>query len=69
MTLHGTVRNGQIVLDPPGQLPEGMRVEVVAVDLTERPDSIFRVFGRAERLRCGEDIDAQIREERSWGDE
>jgi hypothetical protein len=29
MTLHGTVRNGLIVLDPPGQLPDGTRVEVV----------------------------------------
>ena len=69
MTLHGTVRNGLIVLDSPGQLPDGTRVEVVAADLTEQHDSIFRVFGRAERLRSAEDIDAQIREERSWGDE
>ena len=29
MTLQGTVKNGSIVLDPPQQLPEGTRVDVV----------------------------------------
>ena len=29
MTLSGTVINGAIVLDPPQQLPEGTRVEVM----------------------------------------
>jgi hypothetical protein len=29
MTLQGTVRNGLIILDPPQQLPDGTRVEVV----------------------------------------
>ncbi len=69
MTLHGTVRNGLIVLDAPGELPEGTRVEVVAAELTEQHGSIFRAFGKAERLRSAEDIDAQIREERTWGEE
>ena len=31
--------------------------------------SIFGLFGKAQRLRAGEEIDAQIREERSCGDE
>ncbi len=30
--LQGTVRNGQIVLDEPADLPEGTRVEVVPVE-------------------------------------
>lgn len=29
MTLEGTVKDGVVVLDPPAQLPEGVRVEVV----------------------------------------
>jgi len=69
MTFQGTVRNGQVVLDPPGHLPDGTRVEVVVRDLGEQHESIFRVFGGAERFRSGEDVDAQVREERSWGDQ
>ena len=30
--LHGTMRNGQIVLDEPAELPEGARVEVLPVE-------------------------------------
>jgi hypothetical protein len=33
MTLQGTVTNGVIVLDQPGQLPEGTRVEVAVKQL------------------------------------
>lgn len=29
MVLDGTVKNGVVVLDQPGQLPEGARVEVI----------------------------------------
>jgi hypothetical protein len=29
--LQGTIKNGQIVLDPPGALPEGTRVEVLPI--------------------------------------
>lgn len=31
--------------------------------------SIFGLFGKAERLRSGKEIDAQVRDERAWGDE
>ena len=31
-TLQGTVKNGQIVLDAPAELPEGTRVEVLPID-------------------------------------
>jgi hypothetical protein len=31
-TLQGTIKNGQIVLDAPAELPEGTRVEVVPVE-------------------------------------
>jgi hypothetical protein len=30
--LQGTIKNGQIVLDDPAELPEGTRVEVLSVD-------------------------------------
>jgi hypothetical protein len=36
--LHGTMRNGHIVLDVPSALPEGTRVEVVPVN--EAPPSL-----------------------------
>jgi hypothetical protein len=29
VTLEGTVKNGVVVLDPPAELPEGIRVQVV----------------------------------------
>jgi hypothetical protein len=39
------------------------------VDATIRQGSIFDLFGKACQLRSGEDIAAQIREERdSWGE-
>jgi hypothetical protein len=31
-TLHGTIKNGQIVLDTPAALPEGTRVEVLPIE-------------------------------------
>jgi len=30
--LHGTIKNGQIILDEPTSLPEGTRVEVLPLD-------------------------------------
>jgi hypothetical protein len=33
MTLQGTVRNGLVFLDPPQQLPDGTRVEVIVHEL------------------------------------
>ncbi len=32
--LHGTIRNGQIILDAPADLPEGTRVEVSPIEVT-----------------------------------
>ncbi|GIW79051.1 MAG: hypothetical protein KatS3mg105_0858 [Gemmatales bacterium] len=40
MTLQGTVRNGVIVLDPPGQLPEGTRVKVLVEDRSASAQSL-----------------------------
>ena len=37
MVLEGTVKNGVIVLDPPGQLPEGARVQVVVQAEAKKP--------------------------------
>jgi hypothetical protein len=36
ITLQGTLRNGQVVLDAPSNLPEGTRVEVLPVE-SDRP--------------------------------
>jgi hypothetical protein len=33
-----------------------------------RAASIFELFGQAGQLRSGADIDAQIRDERAWGE-
>jgi hypothetical protein len=32
--LHGTIKNGQIILDVPAALPEGTRVEVMPINET-----------------------------------
>jgi hypothetical protein len=31
-TVHGTIKNGQIILDAPAALPEGTRVEVLPIE-------------------------------------
>ena len=33
-----------------------------------RTSSIFELFGQAEQSRSGADIDAQVRDERAWGE-
>ena len=40
MTLEGTVKNNVIVLDHPGQLPEGARVKVVLEDGPQPAESL-----------------------------
>lgn len=37
MTLDGIVKNGVVVLDPPAQLPEGARVQVVVIGEEKKP--------------------------------
>lgn len=54
MTHHGRVRNGQIVLDEPGTLPEGavVRIEVVESE-AERPtiwEELLKIAGSVEGL-------------------
>jgi len=48
--LTGTVKNGQVILDEPADLPEGTRVEVVPLDAS-RPvnDFLEDVYGLAAR--------------------
>jgi hypothetical protein len=58
---------------PAGPLPEAEGPAELIVHVQSPRDaspSIFDVFGKAERLRTAEDIDAQLKEERdSWDDE
>jgi hypothetical protein len=72
VVIRGTFTNQVFV--PEGPLPkvEGRAELIVYEQLTteetadERP-SIFDCFGKAERLRSAEDLDAQLEEERaSW---
>ena len=61
----GTVKNGQVVLDQPGQLPEGMRVEVLPVstaplavgmreeDWPTTPGGIAALLARMDQIEPG----------------
>lgn len=40
MVLQGTISNGVIVLDQPGQLPEGTRVKVIPEEGSQAGDSL-----------------------------
>jgi hypothetical protein len=63
--LQGTVRNGQIVLDTPADLPEGTRVEVLPVeaqrstigmreqDWPTTPEGIAALLARMEEIEPG----------------
>jgi hypothetical protein len=71
--VQGRIAAGQFTAGEPLPDVEGQAELIVyAKKATERQSpatSIFDLFGRAERLRSGEDIDAQVREERAaWGD-
>ena len=57
-TLHGTIKNGQVVLDVPAELPEGTRVEVLPVaatlgmreeDWPTTPEAIAALLARMDR--------------------
>ena len=47
--LQGTIRNGQIVLDEPAELPEGTRVEVLPVEAARTTLGCARKTGRRHR--------------------
>ena len=74
LIIRGRIHQRAFVSDEP--MPDlEARAELIVYPQTgpgkdENPgDSVFRLFGKAARLRSGKEIDAQIREERSWGDE
>lgn len=50
MTLHGEFRDGVIVLDDDGQLPEGARVEVIPA-MSERTANRDETWSPEERRR------------------
>ena len=47
--LQGTIKNGQIVLDVPAELPEGSRVEVLPIEAARPTLGIARKIGRRRR--------------------
>jgi hypothetical protein len=63
--LQGTIKNGQIVLDVPGALPEGTRVEVLPIneaksalgmreeDWPTTPEGITALLERMEQVEPG----------------
>lgn len=73
IVIHGRIASGQFIADEPLPNVSGLAELIVyANDGTRQEEpatSIFELFGKAEHLRSGEDIDAQVREERAaWGD-
>lgn len=54
MTYRGRVKNGVVVLDPPGTLPEGVEVQVTPTAPEQLPPTWAEVFkditGKAEGL-------------------
>ena len=63
--LHGTILNGQIVLDVPAELPEGTRVEVLPVgpdrptlgmreeDWPTTPEGVAALVARMDQVEAG----------------
>jgi hypothetical protein len=63
--LHGTIKNGQVVLDVPAAFPEGTRVEVLPVEVTRptlgmceedwptTPEGIAALVARMDQVEPG----------------
>jgi hypothetical protein len=63
--LHGTIKNGQIILDAPAALPEGTRVEVLPIegprptlgmreeDWPTTPEGIAALLARMDQVEPG----------------
>jgi hypothetical protein len=71
--IHGRIAEKRFVSDEPMPDVEGLAELIIYPEETTRKGtvggSIFDLFGKADQLRSGGDIDAQIREERAaWGD-
>ena len=74
-TAVGTIKNGQVILDQPGQLPEGTRVEVLPVsaarpalgmreeDWPTTPEGMAALAARMDELEPGW-LDAE--DEAAW---
>jgi hypothetical protein len=50
MTLEGVVQNGVVVLQPPAQLPEGTRVQVVVPDTPTLAATLLKFAGAVSDL-------------------
>jgi len=65
IAITGTVKNGQVILDAPGELSDGTRVEVLPVPVTRptlgmreedwptTPDGIAALLARMDRVEPG----------------
>jgi hypothetical protein len=63
--MHGTIQNGQIMLDAPAELPEGTRVEVLPIeaarptlgmreeDWPTTPEGIAALLARMDQVESG----------------
>ena len=66
MVYHGRVQNGQVVLDPPQRLPEGVEVSVEVIEtqaaVVPSTSPLMRYAGRAEDLPedASESIDSVL---------
>ena len=73
LIIHGKIAEKQFISDEPMPDVEGPAELIIFAKAPPNDKksaaSMFDLFGKAEHLRSGEDIDAQIREEReAWGD-
>ncbi len=74
LVIRGRVHGGTFVSDEPVPNLEAPADLIVYAEPELRPRegtgrSIFDLFGKAKHLRSAEDIDSQVRDERSWGSE
>ncbi len=75
LVIRGKVYQGTFVSDEPVPDVEAPADLIVYPQAQPQPEekrtglSIFDLFGRADHLRSAEEIDAQVRDERSWGGE
>jgi len=72
LVIHGKVVNKSFVSDEPMpdlEAPAELIVYAPPADGPRPRKSMFDVFGKAQRLRSAEELDAQLREERdAWNE-
>ena len=75
LVIPGRVHRGTFVSDEPVPDMEARAELIVYPEVESQTQaektevSIFDLFGKAGRLRSADEIDAQVRDERSWGEQ